>query len=338
MPGEPTSTGVVLIDGHNLAHHLFHLNPGQRLSTLIAGQLIAHFEQYRLRFDSPAPDFEIFFDGGVIPHTPDPTGIRVMAAGHQNNADRVILDRFHFHTYAKRACLIITNDQEIIDNVQSEAGAALLAFDFVVYANPRSPIFIPPADLLALLPKVKSASPAHPLSIRLEPLRTQAPARTRPVKPRREKHPAPPTVSAPLPPQEQKQLEPVCLPQLPLVEPHRYRLSIHTWPVAEGLRFLKTSVCKQHRGQLLEQLEGFSVEELRPADLEDLAKILLLCCASEPNFICRGSFMDRVRLALLVAGPGGLSLYQLAASTGLPSEGLHRHIKQKGAGWLEIDF
>lgn len=47
--------------------------------------------------------------------------------------------------------------------------------------------------------------------------------------------------------------------------------------------------------------------------------------------------MDRVRLALLSAGPAGLSLPQLASATGLPTAGLHRHIQRKAAGWLVID-
>lgn len=188
----------MLIDGHNLAHHLFDLKGSPRLNAALAGQLVHHIARYRAAFGSLAPNFEIFFDGGVHPIEPDPPGIRVMAAGPRNTADRVILERFRFHFHLQQACLAITNDQEILDKIEHEGGAVLSVYAFVRLASALYPQFLPPDDVLAALPKMRPAAPEPIPAIRLEVERAPAPSRA----PRRKApRPAPILPTAPAAPE-----------------------------------------------------------------------------------------------------------------------------------------
>ncbi len=115
-----------------------------------------------------------------------------------------------------------------------------------------------------------------------------------------------------------------------------YFLSIDTWPVEEGVRFLLNAFCPRHRAAYQDLIDTFDPADLRPADLRALAELLLHACGNEPGFARRGALMARVRLALLQARGEPLGLAELAERTGLKLNGLRGRIKEKAGKWVEI--
>ena len=116
--------------------------------------------------------------------------------------------------------------------------------------------------------------------------------------------------------------------------PIKYYLTISTWPINTGVRFLLASFCSTHRLQFINLLDSFDLSQLRAEDLVILAEFLRTTCSAEPGFTHRGSLMDRVRLALLKAGDTGLDLATLAVEIDIKPEGLGGRIKRKANGWL----
>jgi hypothetical protein len=325
-----------LIDGHNLAHHLFMLPAGQRLGSEIAAQLVTLLSKYRDQFSGSRPEFEVCFDGGVRPDIPDPPGIRVLAAGHQNKADYLVVDRFRTHAYFGHDCLVITNDEEILTRVEIEGGATLRVYDFVRKQHPDSPEFQSPEvlerELFRRSRKEKLRIPEPELFLH----------RTSPIKPSYRKskaviQPVRPSETSPINVQISAELDVQILPQQPKPE-FFYRITFSTWPVPEGVHFLMDSFCDKHRPEFINLLNSFDPEDLRPADLQVLAEFLVAECGDEAGFCTRGSLMNRVRLALLKADASGLSLSQLAQATGLKPLGLQGRIRGKSKGWLEVLF
>jgi len=342
---KPHAQISILVDGHNLAHYMYNLRPGQRLTPAIAQRIVDTFARYRFQFSDHPPEIELCFDGGIRPLAGEPPGVRVLAAGPQNKADYLLLDRFRFHQFAGNACLVITNDEEIQDRLAQEGGAYLTTFDFVLFAHPDHPILLPPDDLpLDGLENLKShgesfaelsgATLADAIH-RLGELRKSGTSRRN----RRRNLIVPSTPElivhseVPISPAEENELATTIQPP----STSHYHLTIASWPVQAGVRFLLASFCQQHRPAFLSLLEEFDIDQLRPQDLSILADFLIASCGNESGFSRRGSLMDRVRLALLKAGPEGLDLPALAAEIGLKQEGLQGRIRRKSAGWLGID-
>ena len=295
--------------------------------------MVNFLSNYRSQFKSPLPEFEVCFDGGVRPEIPDPPGIRVLAAGHQNKADYLVVDRFRTHAYFRHACLVITNDEEILTRVEAEGGATLRVFDFVRKQHPIQPQFQPPdvieAALRKHLRKEKDAIRESEIFLhRISPIK---PARTKPrIAARVSQSDLVPPKTAPV----AEDLDVIISLNPPNIEPH-YRITVMDWPVTEGVHFLMDSFCEKHRPEFIQLLDSFDRDSLRPADLQVLAEFLVAECGDEDGFGASGSLMNRVRLALLKAGASGLSLSQLAQATGLKPLGLQGRIRRKSKGWLE---
>jgi hypothetical protein len=367
------SQAFLIVDGHNLAYLLFDFKPGARLSPEIAERMAKFFSAYRAEFEGSAPQIELCFDGGVRPGSPDPEGVRILAAGHHNKADHLILDRFRVHQFFGQPCLAISNDMGVLDRIEQEGGATLKAFDLVLLRHPQRPIFMAPLELIAKFPD-QHRKKRHKLideaimdvNWRVRALKSDRITLPKQQLGRRAESPPPPpskggqekigaipgapfrdrgvsnscppfegggggdsSTSAQLPPAENGETSP--LPS----EPH-YTLTLANWPVVAGVKFLMSSFCKQHRPEFSGLVDPGNLSQLRSDDLIVLADFLRDRCSQEPSFAQQGSLMDRVRLALLKAGPDGLSLSQLAAETGLPLKGLQGRIKGKADRWLKI--
>ncbi len=147
---------TLIIDGHNLAFYLYNLRPGQRLSQKIAQMLVDHLSAYQNAFRTAIPQIELCFDGGVRPATADPVMMRILASGPHNKADYLVLDRFRFHAFSDRPCLVITNDGEIQEKIEQEGGSYLNVFDFVLLPHLITPVFLPPKDLPIYKPGQKN--------------------------------------------------------------------------------------------------------------------------------------------------------------------------------------
>ncbi len=332
---------ALVIDGNNLAHHIFHLNSRKKITTTEIHQITEMLIHYA-RSAAGQVQIELCLDPfppeGEMPVSPM---LRVFVARPIEKADDLIIQRFRFHHFQTQACVVVTNDGEVLERVREEGGTYLRVYDFIRREG-ISPVFREPDDFT---PYIHQNRPRHKKLaedsiIRVTPSRTQSANRNE-RKPGRyfqeikkevensEEEPGG-VVSPAVEPEKPIEENPS-----PPLEP-AYRLTLQSWPLEAGVHFLLSAFCDSHGKEFKETYHLFGKEDLRPADLEELAAALLSSCGDEPDFARRGSLMKRVRLALLQAGDQPLTLSSLAERTGLTLRGLHGRIKAKAVPWLEI--
>jgi hypothetical protein len=327
---------ILLIDGNNLAHFLYtNLVPGQKMTPADTQRLIKHLGSYARQYGSKV-EVECCLDRSAGSDARVPENLRILAVRFPKTADELLLDRFWFHHYTRRPCLVITNDEAILDEVEAAGGAKMLVSTFVRRAGTHNPVFRDPDDLPPIVPP--------PISEENDPQPAPEEPETRPD----ENQPVPLAGQRhiPLPPAEAD--NPSSLRKLDSgkaqeasetyqePEPY-YALDLPSWPVVEGTRFLLSSFCPSHRADIVDLFRSLEPGDLTPADLLELAQLLRTTCAAEPNFISRGgSLMDKVRLALLQSESGEMSLSELASKTGIKTSGLRGRIKAKAARWLHV--
>ncbi len=330
-------TRVLILDGHNLAYFLYPIAQGGKVSQAEIKSLILHVGQY-VRAYSAAVQVELCLD--YLPFdlaAPKPAGLAVFAEPGRK-ADDLIRERVWFHHYHGRDVLIVSNDEELREWVHEEGGAHLSVSDFVRRPAP-APVFRAPAELDAFLhparkPKKRSTATPNPSNrasaaasaIFSPPAAPAAVSRTNKLTMRKEK--AQPSEPAPPPPPPTP---------LPPAEPQpTYRLTPLRWLPAEGGRFLLDSFCPLHNLAARELRRLLRDSPPNQADLQHWIAELLASCGNEPDFATHGALMNRVRRALLQAPQFTLPLDELVRRTGLPCEGLPRHIREKAGLWLEI--
>jgi hypothetical protein len=329
-----------VIDGNNLAHIAYNLPDNQKIDAQIDRRLIDDLARW---FTGHPLTLELCLDGS--PEQVDlPQGMRIFIREHPGKADDEILGRFRLHRHHNRPCLVITNDEYLQHEVEDEGGQTLASYHFVHLPSTTRPVFTDLHDLQVALksPVRKRQKPRPP-----EPERIPYPVSTlstvQPVNPSRNKKQKPAPASRLDFPASRETGEPASLPEIapvalpsPIQEPapaeQHYRLTIQEWPLKRGLKFLQESFCQEHYPQDL--LASVTPEDARSQDLVELASLLVQSCGSEPGFIQRGSIMDRIRLALLAAGEGGLTLNELDASLGKNAPGLRHILREKGKGWI----
>ena len=352
---------ALLVDGNNLAHFLYtNLTPGQKMTQADSQRLIAHLGAYARTYPRQI-EVELCLDRSPGPYDPPPANLRVQFAEYPQTGDDLLLGRFWFHHFSGTACLVITNDEAILEEVGEAGGISLRVYDFVRRPGLVSPVFRAPEELpVVTVPVVKASETGHPLSlsasIYFRIAEDRAIQETQPAKPEvcpRAKKlpeakalPVDPPVKAIQPDLAADEEPPL---DIPLAEdtgethiiaaedegPY-YFLNLDAWPLAEGARFLLNAFCMHHRAQYGDLMDLFAPDTVRAADLRALAEFLLHTCGDEPGFAQRGALMARVRLALLQARGEPLSLAELSDRTGLKQTGLRGRIKQKAAPWVEI--
>ncbi len=208
------------------------------------------------------------------------------------------------------------------------------AFDFVRRIG-ISPVFIDVTDLPLTAPAKKKATlkpTARPKAKIKRSFNQQKPPleAQKPIKPKECQ------AQAYLPKPEQE-ASPTPDPQpAPATPEPRYVLTLESWPLQAGLRFLVEAFCDEHGEEYRKLYSAFQADELSTNDLIQLAETLLKLCGDEPDFSQRGALMKRVRLALLKASEHSLNLSQLTQETGLSPKGLQGRIKDKAGDWLQI--
>lgn len=357
---QPTAAPILLIDGNNLAHFLYtNLVPGQKMTADDSRRLIDHLSSYARSYAGQV-HVELCLDRSPGAYDLPPENLHIFAAEYPQTGDDLLLGRFWFHQMARRPCLVITNDDAILEEVREARGNSLRVYDFVRRPGITAPVLRDPQDLpplpgadTCLQPVEKAPSLSASIYFRIvqedrqaekttpkgERTVRQPPEQTKTTesKPGTQAVPQPkpehavPKAADALPPKEAVPEQPAETRDGPY-----YFLSLETWPVAEGIRFLRNAFCRQHRGQYLDLVEAFNPQTLTPADLRALAELLLHTCGDEPDFARRGSLMARVRLALLQARGEPLVLDQIAQATGLKQTGLHGRIKDKAENWIMI--
>ena len=332
---------ALVIDGNNLAHHIFHLNSSKKITTTEIHQtaeMLIHYAwstagrvQIELCLDPLPPE-------GEMPLSP---ALRIFIARPIEKADDLIIQRFRFHHFQTQPCVVVTNDGEVLERVREEGGTYLRVYDFVRRAG-TAPVFLKPDEFAPYIHpnRHRHKKPAEDSIIRVTPSRPQNAHRSG-RKPggdiQKIKNEIKNSEEAPI-----ASVTPAVEPEEPIEEtpsPPRepsYRLTLQSWPLEAGVHFLLSAFCDFHGKEFKDLYHSVGGEDLRPADLEELVDALLSSCGNEPDFARRGSLMKRVRLALLQVGDQPLTLSSLAERTGLPLRGLHGRIKTKAAPWIEI--
>lgn len=362
LPKEPR---ILIIDGNNLAHHLYpNLLPGRKMTPDDSRRLVEHLGSYARNYPERL-NIELCLDRSPGELGNPPENLRILFAEYPQTGDDLLLGRFWFHTYSHRPCLVVSNDEGIRLEVTRAGEPCLLVYDFVRRPGLISPAFLDPQDFPPLIQKPGTDNQAgQPLtfstSIYFRIVEEDRAAKEKilsasrniarqvsgelpsPIEiPRRE--PDQPGENGTKDEAIQKELtmQPPVQETAGSIEEYDeespyYFLSPDTWPVGVGVRFLLSAFCPQHREQYHDLMSEFDPDSLRPVDLRALAELLLHACGGEPDFSRRGALMNRVRLALLHARGEPLSLTQLAEQTGLKRTGLRGRIKQKAYPWIEI--
>jgi hypothetical protein len=360
---------LLLIDGNNLAHFLYQdLMPGQKMTEEISQRLMMHLDSYS-RQHIGSVTIELYLDR--LPQgTPEFfSSLRVFPAEYPQTADDVLIDRFWYHHLVLQPCVVITNDEDILDEVKYAGGNFLRVFEYVRRRGLVNPVFLDPDEFppLHLPPKEEKAKHTF------QSLRTSVYFRIGQDRINRISHKPEqqklataqagviiPRLTVPddlgdlfsAPAQDepgtQAELDQIPIERLsrlqqdaPIQAPPDnaqpvYYLDLDHWPLSEGIRFLKQSFCPDHRKEYQDLLGAIDYTAVKPADLRAVAELLLYTCGSESSLPCHGSTMDRVRIALLLSGGSPLSLNEISQLTGLKPVGLSRKLKEKGGRWLRI--
>lgn len=326
----------LIIDGNNLAHYLFSIPDGQKLTPELDGKLVQHLSGWLEENQDVLLRIDLCLD--FVPQEIDSRPHIRLLSGYPYSADEIILHQVEAYRWSGLPFLVISSDQSLMDEVKEAGGTGLSVFEFVRLPGCNYPRFLPARDLPRRIraPQASQAENtptalAHAVQIAGQ-MKTRQTRRPRPtpsartqlpeIMPQEENPAAPPVPVSPLPE----------LPAGPV-----YRLSLENWPPERGARFLLSSFCPQHRALYSDLMVSFNLHPLRPADVRVLADLLLEACGQEPDFTHRGCPLDRVRLALLQTPVETLTLKELATSTGCKPGELYKKLKEKGAPWLRID-
>lgn len=323
---------VLILDANNLAHYIHHFPAKKTISVDDIRQLITQLSSY-VREASQSIICELCLDY----HHPDQilpilNGVRIFPAQPPEEADDLLLHRFRFHHHQGRDCLVITNDIGVCDKVKDEEGSYLLVNDFVRRSG-NKPVFRDPIEFPALIhthKKIDLLTTSRNLT-RIEKTSQISPTSTSRLDPVEEYDTS--LITQP----ENENATQIINSITPILYPQpAYCLSLETWPLDRGVRFLVNSFCRQHRDEYLELYRSVNPEDLRFADLVELVNALKNTCGTEPGFAARGSLLDRVRLALILCPDEAVPLSEIAKKTGLNEVGLQGRIKEKAKGWLRI--
>jgi hypothetical protein len=367
----PVNPLILLIDGNNLAHFLYtNLAPGQKMTPADGQRLIEQINNYARTYPQDLL-IELCLDRSPGAMPPLAANLRIYYAEYPQTGDDLLLGRFWFHLMGEHACLVITNDEAILEEINQGQGASLRVYDFVRRPGLVTPVFRAPNEFpvisrpIAHDPKKEPAlSLGASIYFRIAWEEEQPRTHIVPEIPKPKEIPVRRTIQ-PTPSQPvHAQHEPEKLPGAPIGEPGvqaweddggasdgqtadiavetaaeeglYYFITIENWPIDEGARFLLNSFCPKHRDEYHDLFSAFDRATLRPIDLRALAELLLHACGDEPDFTRQGALMARVRLALLRAHGEPLSLEDLAQQTGLKLSGLRGRIKAKAGRWVEI--
>jgi hypothetical protein len=359
----------LLIDGNNLAHFLYQdLLPGQKMTEEISQRLMIHLDSYS-RQNSGLISLELYLDRFPQGSSEYFSSLRIFPAEYPQSADDILIDRFWFHHIVLQPCLVVTNDEDILEEVKYAGGNSLRVFDFVRRRGLINPVFRDPIEfpVLRLPPKEEKPKPDYhslrtSIYFRIGKERAERSAKE-PVLRKQiisncdstESPPEPQNLtigglfSHPTPEIQHQDIQTVSSLETPLPAsitappsiPSNsgqmlYRADIDSWPPGEGVRFLKHAFCSAHRKEYQDLLGAIDYNAIKPADLRAVAELLLYACGAEVDLARRGSTMDRVRMAILLNGGKELTITEIAAITGLKQIGLHRKIKEKAGRWISL--
>lgn len=116
---------LLIIDGNNLAHYIYpDIAPGHKMAFFESQRLIEHLNNYA-RQNNEIVRIELCLDRSPGEFGEVNGNLRVMWATYPQNGDDLLTGRFWFHHFSRRPCLVISNDNAILEEVAQAAGASL---------------------------------------------------------------------------------------------------------------------------------------------------------------------------------------------------------------------
>lgn len=358
---------TVLIDGNNLAHFLYtNLVPGTKMTDEMVELLANHLINYARAY-SDLVNVELILDRMPKKQIKIQTNnLWALYADPPQTGDDVLLGQFLlYHQIHREPCLVISNDEALLDEIKSEGGIFLRVSDFVRRPGKINPVFVEPKDF----PKINLPPENDTKQSKYYPLRSSIFYRMAKEQVERTNLEEKPDQDA-----GRNTVQPIginhqdvviipvfqdnaegdtstlnsmetfaSIPSFNLTAQSQnvhsrfsYAINFDTWPLTEGARFLRGAFCETHRAEYQDLLNSVNYASLHPADLRAIAELLRYACGQEADFSRRGSLIDRIRLALLKSHSSRVSLAELAQQTGLNPVGLHRKIKEKAGRWIKI--
>lgn len=330
----------VIVDGNNLAHYLYNLGPNRSIPLEIDAQLVEALGVWANNQNREI-EVELCLDA----RREKPAGnkwVKVFTADPGHQADGMVVGKVIHRVYDGDACLVITSDEELQARVAEFQVRCIGVRDFVLPVNSTSPTFAPlPARILkGTLPlsTIVNSKALKPLQKEIRGLKRR---RTASLDDEYDRLIAQ-TLAArnntlASSAEEGSWNEPASVPLTNASQEIQIvHLTLSTWPLLPGGKFLKESFCPVH----YPEVSGI-FKDSPPLNLEDLpvlAEFLLGHCGSEADFIQRGGcLMDRVRLALMQASGMQLTFQEIAALTGDSLSDIRRKARQSAGRWVKIE-
>jgi hypothetical protein len=332
----------ILIDGNNLAHYLFKLGQGHKVTPENDRQMIINLSNWAY---NQGVDVELFLDPRKQ-KPEDAQHIRVFVAEPGKKADDLISEYIAYHVHQQERCMVITNDGELRDRASEYKVLHQTVFDFVKNAYLQSIQFANVPDLIPLGTLGENSQEG--------PFREQLLGDSQPIQKLSSApglilraHRASSSRGNGYLQQEYDRLfdrtlalrgvkqarcpvETSAAEKLP--EP-AYLLDLRNWPLKQGGKFLFESFCQTHRDEVKAMVGDLN--SLQSDDLPELAALLLENCAEEPDFILRGGcLMDRIRLVLLQARGAPLTQSELIARCNAAPSDIRRKLHRNIGRWL----
>jgi hypothetical protein len=334
----------VIIDGNNLEHYLYRLGPGKLIPFELDVQLVQ-----ALSYWANSQDREIEVELCLDPRREIASGkepVMVFAADPGSKADGMIVGKVSHRVYTQDSCLVITSDEELRMRVAEFQVRCIPVREFVLSAHTNPPKF---ARLPAKIPRgIMPPASTQPAPQNLRPPKPQfIPTKDRDgLKQRGGTHSIdeydrlvaqtlasrnPSTAEADLENGTETTSKPPDRQEIQIL-----RLTLHTWPVQQGAKFLQESFCPEHFAGVADLF--LKDVPFKSADLPFLANLLFEHCANEADFISRGgSLMDRLRLALLKSAGMSLTFSEAAQATGDNLSNLRHKARQNAGRWVAIN-
>jgi hypothetical protein len=295
----------LIVDGNNLAQYRYFLN-GSPVTIEIDREVIAALTVWALRQRKPC-QVDLFLDPRqILPQGSAQVFVHIALNGEKADAD--IKKHVRHCVMTKKACLLVTADDDLAQDASRQGVEVIHTYDFIKfpgYLNLPIRCFSKQNYPYMLIQQsvVTTGSQAGAMRISaLEPERV-APKQGRPMREdlvdvhRR-------TYEDWLRSASQENQP----PSVPItVRKAMLKVNLETWPLEDGFLFFSGVLCQQHR------LEWLSLQ-LRPrdasrVDLLSYVQLVMELCGEEEDFFSRGAtLIDRIRLELLRVYPGGLEL------------------------------
>ena len=334
----------VIIDGNNLEHYLYRIGPGRLIPFELDVQLVQALSDW-----ANTQNREIEVELCLDPRRETASGkepVMAFAADPGSKADGMIVGKVSHRVYTHDSCLVVTSDEELRMRVAEFQVRCISVREFVLSAHSNPPTFAPlPAKIPKGVMPVSAAQPA-PHNLRPpKPLFTQTKDHDG-LKQRGGAHP--------IDEYDRLVAQTLASRNLDVTEddpenrdgsisnpPDRQqvkmlRLTLHTWPVQQGAKFLQESFCPEHFASVADLF--LKDVPFKPADLPFLANLLFEHCGAEADFISRGGcLMDRLRLALLKTAGLSLTFPEASQATGDSLSNLRNKARQNAGRWVAID-